>query len=115
MVYPAVRHGKVAIEGWTGRSWRRLATQAIRGGVYSIVLPGSGRFRVALGALDGPTLAVRDPRPTFVKLSSGASGVRDLLRGVLPSWVKVYAGAHAWPTARDRRPVRPVPLVLRAP
>ena len=39
----------------------------------------------------------------------------DALRGLLPSWVNVYAGSHAWPTARDRRAVRPVPLVLRAP
>jgi stage II sporulation protein D len=100
-VYPAPRHGTVAVQAWSGRAWRKLTTAPIRGpGHYTVVLPGAGRFRVTYGQLSGPTVTTTSVSPASVKVSRTARARGDLLSGVLPSWVKVYAGPHAWPTAR---------------
>lgn len=115
-VYPAPRRGRVAVQAWTGRAWRKLTTAPIRGhGHYAVVLPGAGHFRVRYGKLTGSSVTAHPARPASVKVSGAAGRAGDLLSGVLPSWVNVYAGPHVWPAARDRRSVRPVPLLLRAP
>lgn len=115
-IYPAPRRGTVAVQAWSGGAWRKLTSAPIRPhGHYAVVLPGAGRFRVTYGRLRGPRVTTTPVAPASVKVSQTASARGGLLRGVLPSWVNVYAGPHAWPTPRDRRSVRSVPLLLRSP
>ncbi len=114
MIYPAPSDGTLAVQSWSERAWHTVTTAPVVPTGYSVVVPGTGRFRVAYRGLDGPTVVVHQPKPSNVSAALDAVAA-DALRGLLPSWVNVYAGSRAWPTARDRRAVRPVPLVLRAP
>jgi stage II sporulation protein D len=113
-IYPAPAHGTLAVESWLRGAWHKVTTAPVSAAGYSVVVPGSGRFRVTYRGLDGPGVSVHQPEASHVDASLDAAAA-SALRGLLPSWVNVYAGSHAWPTARDRRAVRPVPLVLRAP
>ena len=113
-IYPAPAHGTLTLQWWLRGAWHTVTTAPVGAAGYSVVVPGSGRFRVTYRGLDGPAVNVHEPRASHVDASLDAAAA-SALRGLLPSWVNVYAGSHAWPSARDRRAVRPVPLVLRAP
>lgn len=114
MIYPAPKSGSVAVQSLAHGAWRRVTTAPVSGAGYSVVLPRAGQFRIIYRGLDGPAVHVHQPEPSSVAASLTAAAA-SALRGLLPPWVNVYAGSHAWPTARDRRAIRPVPLVLRAP
>lgn len=114
-VYPASIQNAVAVQSWSGRSWHTLATQPVGvGGKYAVVLPGSGRYRVSYDKLAGPAARVRAPAGSSAKVEA-QNAAASVLSGALPAWVTVYPGPHGWPIARNRRSVRPLPLVLRAP
>ena len=114
MIYPAPTSGTLAVQSWWERGWHTVTTAPVGPAGYSVVVPGTGRFRISYRGLDGPAVVVHQPKASNVSAALDAVAL-DALRGLLPSWVNVYAGSHVWPTARDRRAVRPVPLVLRAP
>ncbi len=109
---PGTGPGAVALQAWVKRSWRTVATERIgKRGSYKATLSWTGSYRIRYGKFGGPAIHARKPKPPAIRL--GAPGLANPLGGALPAWVNVYAGANAWPTARDRRPVRPVPVVLR--
>ena len=105
-------NGAVALQAWSKASWHTLTRAPLRGGLedYSVHIPRSARYRVTYGQFRGPALfAVKPkplPRPQLLVAAMGGS---------VPAWVSVYAGKDVWPAARDRRTVRPLPLVLRTP
>jgi stage II sporulation protein D len=113
-IYPAPGGGTVAVQSWSRGAWHTVTTAPVTAAGYSVVVPGSGRFRISYRGLDGPAVVVHQPHTSSISAALDAAAA-DALRGLLPSWVNVYAGSHVWPTARHRRAVRPVPLVLRAP
>jgi stage II sporulation protein D len=114
VIYPALKSGMLAVQSWRKRAWHTIATAPVSRAGYSVVVPGSGRFRISYHGLDGPAVVVHQPKASNVSPALDAAA-GDALRGLLPSWVNVYAGPNVWPTPRDRRALRPVPLVLRAP
>ena len=112
-VYPASSAPQLSIQSWTGHSWRRLTGSSLnRHGSYRAKLSRTGRYRVAVAGLGGPAVRVHVPRP---RLTGATAAAASVLTGKLPAWVNDYAGKRAWPTAGDRRTVRSIPLLLRAP
>ena len=115
-VYPAPSHGTVTVQSDAGGGWHTVTTAPLGPqGTYTVVLPGSGRYRIRYAKLDGPAVAASQPTTTAIAAARGQLAAEQALTGALPSWVRDYAGPHVWPTARNRRAVRPLPLVLRAP
>ena len=112
-VYPASAASQLSVQSWTGHSWRRRSGSSLgRHGGYRAKLSHTGRYRIAVAGLGGPAIRVHVPRPPLTAATAAAASV---LTGKLPPWVTDYAGKRAWPAAGDRRTVRPVPLLLRAP
>jgi stage II sporulation protein D len=115
-VYPASARAQLSVQSWTGHSWRRLSGSSLgRHGGYRANLSHTGRYRIAVGGLGGPAIRVHVPRPPRPPLTAATAAAASVLTGKLPPWVNDYAGKRAWPTAGDRRTVRSVPLLLRAP
>jgi stage II sporulation protein D len=115
-VYPASARPQLSVQSWTGHSWRRLNAPSLgRHGGYRAKLSHTGRYRIAVGGLGGPAIRVHVRRPPRPPLSAATAAAASVLTGKLPPWVNDYAGKRAWPTAGNRRTVRSVPLLLRAP
>jgi stage II sporulation protein D len=100
----------VALQYWGRGAWRTVARRRLgRRGAYDVEVPRSGRYRIAYAKLKGPALVAFKPKPR-----PRPPALLKAMGGPLPAGVSVYAAGDAWPAARDRRPVRSVPLVLRA-
>jgi stage II sporulation protein D len=103
--------GAVALQYWAHGTWRTVARRRPNaGGAFRIMVRRSGRYRIAFARLHGPALLAFKPRPR-----PRPQALVNAMGGMLPAVLSVYAAADAWPAARDRRPVRSIPLVLRAP
>jgi hypothetical protein len=115
-VYPALARPRLSVQSWTGHSWRRLNGSSLgRHGGFRAKLSHTGRYRIAVGGLGGPAIRVHVPRPPRPPLTAATAAAASVLTGKLPPWVTDYAGKRAWPAAGNRRTVRSVPLLLRAP
>ncbi len=100
-----------ALQYSTKAGWRTVvrARVAAWGGDYSTAAPRSGRYRLAYAGLAGPAFSVVKPPPR-----PRPPALLRAMGGLLPTRTSDYAGANGWPAARNRRTVRPVPLVFRA-
>ena len=102
--------GSVALQYWAHGAWKTVARdRPTRGGAFRVRVRRSGRYRIAFAKQHGPALLAFKPRPR-----PRPPALLNAMGGPLSAVISVYAAAHARPAARDRRPVRPVPLVLRA-
>jgi stage II sporulation protein D len=97
--------------GWKSITHARLTAA----GRYTSPLPGTGTYRVQFSHLDGPAVTA----PT-----ANARAIRAAARRELAALLKLQRGAgpvlpmgrlarYAWPLAGHRRPLRPLPLLLR--
>ena len=103
------RRGRASVLGAAacGRRWR--ATGSAGSAVTAVMVPRSGRYRIAFARLHGPALIAFKPKPP-----RRPPALLNAMGGPLSAAVSVYSAANARPAARDRRPVPAVPLVLRA-
>ncbi|MGO9821779.1 MAG: SpoIID/LytB domain-containing protein [Solirubrobacteraceae bacterium] len=102
--------GAVALQYWARGVWKTVARDGVsRLGRYRVMVPRSGRYRIAFARLHGPALIAFKPKPP-----RRPPALLNAMGGPLSAAVSVYSAANARPAARDRRPVRSVPLVLRA-
>jgi stage II sporulation protein D len=97
--------------GWQTIGGARLTAD----GSYRSAVPGPGTYRIELNHLNGPTVTAA---------RSNAARLREAARRELRALVKLqgHAGSvlpmgrlarYAWPLADHRRPLRPLPLLLR--
>jgi stage II sporulation protein D len=115
-VYPA-HSGTYLLQALRAHGWHTLSRRKLRGGNYLAPLPGPGRYRIQFDGLLGPPVSA--PKVNALLLRTAArQELRALVRlggGRGPALPQDRLARYAWPLAGHRRPLRPVPVVLRAP
>jgi stage II sporulation protein D len=116
-IYPGHTGQTFTVQQQSGRTWRSLGRRRLgRGGSYRVALSGTGHYRVQLGSLTGPVVSVKTLGATQLRRAARVqlSALVALDRGHGPALPKGRLARYAWPLAGHRRPLRSVPLVLRA-
>ncbi len=116
-VFPGASGATYWIQQFRPGGWHTIArAQLGSGGRYSAPLSGPGTYRIQTGHLDGPPVA--SGRLSAALLRAAASqeltGLLRLQRGAGPALPVGRLARYAWPLAGHRRPLRPLPLLLRA-
>jgi stage II sporulation protein D len=115
-VFPARRGATYWIQelmpiGWTSIAHGRLTAA----GRYTGALPGPGTYRVQFNHLDGPAVTAPTANARAIRAAARRelSALLTLQRGAGPVLPMGRLARYAWPLAGHRRPLRPLPLLLR--
>jgi hypothetical protein len=119
-VYPGRSGTAYSVQALTARGWRTVSRHRLGArGSYSARLPALGRYRIQIGLLGGPAVSahkVHAPRlSAAVEARRELEALLGLRRGAGPVLPLGRLARYAWPLAGHRRPLRPLPLLLRAP
>jgi stage II sporulation protein D len=97
--------------GWTSIAHGRLTAA----GRYTSALPGPGTYRVQFNHLSGPAVTAPTANARAIRAAARRelSALLTLQRGTGPVLPMGRLARYAWPLAGHRRPLRPLPLLLR--
>jgi stage II sporulation protein D len=119
-VFPATSGAGYSVQELGSGGWKTIShAQLGTGGVYATGLPAAGTYRIRYGSLDGPAVTAATPHAAVRLRADAQRELRALLRlsrrglGLVAPMGRL--ARYAWPVAGNRRPLRPVPLLLRAP
>ncbi|MEO9024791.1 MAG: SpoIID/LytB domain-containing protein [Solirubrobacteraceae bacterium] len=84
-------------------------------GRYRLAVPGPGTYRIQTLHLNGPAVASTKLNAALLRFAAHQqlSAMLSLQRGNGPALPTGRLARYAWPLAGHRRPLRPLPLVLR--
>jgi stage II sporulation protein D len=115
-VFPAAPGAGYSLQQLRTGGWQTIGAARLNSdGSYRSALPGPGTYRIEVQHLDGP--AVTTATANAARLRAAArqelGALLKLHRGVGPVLPMGTLARYAWPLAGHRRPLRPVPLLLR--
>jgi stage II sporulation protein D len=116
-VFPAHPGAGYVVQSLGSGGWRTIAHAHVSvTGTYSHGVPAPGTYRIAFGPLSGPAVTTRTAHAIRLRAAARAelAALLRLQRGAGPVLPMGRLARYAWPLAGHRRPLRPVPLVLRA-
>ena len=116
-VFPARPGAGYVVQSLQHGGWQTIARARVAaGGSYAHAVPAPGTYRIQFGQLDGPAVTTTTAHATRLRAAARAelAALLRLHRGAGPVLPTGRLARDAWPLAGHRRPLRPVPLVLRA-
>jgi stage II sporulation protein D len=116
-VFPARSGATYLVQAQRPTGWQTIARARLSAtGSYAHAIPGAGIYRIQLGSLGGPAAAAATANTAQLRAGARAqlAALLTLQRGAGPVLPMGRLARYAWPLTGHRRPLRPVPLVLRA-
>ncbi|MEA2212036.1 MAG: hypothetical protein QOF83_1984 [Solirubrobacteraceae bacterium] len=116
-VFPARSGATYLVQARRPTGWRTIARGRLSAtGSYTHAIPRPGTYRVELGSLVGPSVTAVPARAARLRAAARVqlAALLRLQRGAGPALPTGRLARYAWPVTGHRRPLRPVPLVLRA-
>ncbi len=115
-VFPARAGTTFWLQAFASAGWRTIRPAHLGArGRYSAVLPGPGTYRIQTLHLNGPAVGLTKHNAAFQRFAAHQqlSAMLSLQRGMGPALPTGRLAGYAWPLAGHRRPLRPLPLLLR--
>jgi stage II sporulation protein D len=116
-VYPARAGSTFWVQALSGGAWHTVGNKRRLGGggTYRTGVPGPGHYRIQFNHFNGPGVGVSKLKTRLLRKAARRelAAMLALSRGRGPALPTGRLARYAWPLAGNRRPLRPVPLVLR--
>ncbi|HEX8976593.1 MAG TPA: SpoIID/LytB domain-containing protein [Solirubrobacteraceae bacterium] len=116
-VFPARAGTTYLIQQLRAAGWQTIGRARLKSaGSYLAPVPGAGTYRIQILQLNGPPVVAAPKRAAAARWAAARQELSALLRlqrGQGPALPVGRLARYAWPLAGDRRPLRPVPLLLR--